>query len=146
MVNSYSSPAPKFYIWDNSCDSSDQNWDNAVLLGMEFLYNFDCISDTRKNELLCGKIEKTLQRSPSQQSNKNLFLIAADDYDLPRRCEGFIKCKFVEEGICRWMETEIMIEPLNISLNLKFFLNFFQEKKTVSIRLNDCWVGMSKSS
>ena len=71
------------------------------LLGMEFLYNFDCISETRKNEILCGKIEKTLQRSPSQQSNKNLFLIAADDYDLPRRCEGFIKCKIVEEGICR---------------------------------------------
>ena len=80
---------------------------------MEFLYNFDCISDTRKNELLFGKIEKTLQWSPSQQSNKNLFLVAADDYGLPPRCEGFIKCKIVEEGICWWMRTEIIIEPLS---------------------------------
>ena len=55
-------------------------------LGMEFLYNFDCILKPRKIELLRGKIGKTLQLSPSQQSNRNLFLIAAVDGDLIRRC------------------------------------------------------------
>ena len=29
------------------------------LLGMEFLYNFNCILSPRKNDLFCGKIEKT---------------------------------------------------------------------------------------
>ena len=37
------------------------------LLGMEFLYNFDCILNIRKNELFCGIIGKTLQLSPSQR-------------------------------------------------------------------------------
>ena len=63
------------------------------LLGMEFLYSFDCILNLRKNELFCGAIRKTLQLSPSQRSDKNLFLIAAEDHELPRCCEGFIKSK-----------------------------------------------------
>ena len=33
------------------------------LLGMEFLYNFDCILNLRKNELFCGTVGKTLQLS-----------------------------------------------------------------------------------
>ena len=69
------------------------------LLGMEFLYFFDCILITRKNESLCWKIGKTLRLSPSQQSNKNRFLIAAEDQDLPRRCEGFLKCKNLDEEV-----------------------------------------------
>ena len=35
------------------------------LLGMEFLYNFDCILNLRKNKHFCGAIGKTLQLSPS---------------------------------------------------------------------------------
>ena len=56
------------------------------LLGMEFLYKFDYILNLRKNELLCGTIWKTLQLSPSQRSNKKLFLIAAENHELPRHC------------------------------------------------------------
>ena len=61
----------------------------SCLLGMEFLYNFDCILNLRKNEHFCGAIGKTLPLSPSQRSNKNLFLIVAVDHELPRRCKGF---------------------------------------------------------
>ena len=82
------------------------------LLGMEFLYNFDCILNLRKNELFCGAIGKTLQLSPSQQSNKNLFLIAAEDHELPLRCEGFIKCKIIGEEGNITQQTEIIVEPM----------------------------------
>ena len=43
------------------------------LLGIEILYNFDCILILRKNKLFCGAIGKTLQLAPSQRNNKNLF-------------------------------------------------------------------------
>ena len=80
------------------------------LLGMEFLYNFDCILNPRKNELFYGAIGKTLQLAPSQQSNKNLFLIAAEDHELPR--EGFIKCKINDEQGNITQQTEIIVEPM----------------------------------
>ena len=54
------------------------------LLGMEFWYSFDCILNLGKNEILRG-IGKTLQLCPSQRSNKNVFLIAAEDRKLPRQ-------------------------------------------------------------
>ena len=82
------------------------------LLGMEFLHNFDCILITRKNEPLCWKIGKTLRSSPSQQTNKNRFLIAAEDHDLPRRCEGFTKCKIFDEEGNITQQTEIPVEPM----------------------------------
>ena len=82
------------------------------ILGMEFLYNFDCISILRKNLLFCGAIGKTLQLSPSQRSKKNLFLIAAEDHELPRRCEGFIKCKIVDDEGNITQQTEIIVEPM----------------------------------
>ena len=67
------------------------------LLGMEFLYNFECILNLRKNEPFCGTIGKKLQLFTSQRSNKNLFLIAAEDDELPLRFEDFIKCKICDE-------------------------------------------------
>ena len=35
VVNSYSSPTSKTYIWDNSWVSSNQNWDNVLFIGHE---------------------------------------------------------------------------------------------------------------
>ena len=49
------------------------------LLGIDFLYNFDSFLNPRKNKPLCGKNGKRLQLSPSQRSDKNMFLIAAED-------------------------------------------------------------------
>ena len=66
-------------------------------MGMEFLYKFDRFLNPRENELFCGTIGKTLQFSPSQRSNKYLFLIAAEDHELPRLRESFIKFQN-----CRW--------------------------------------------
>ena len=82
------------------------------LLGVEFLYNFDCILNLIKNEIFCKAIGKTLQLSPSQRNNKNLFLIAAEDHELPRRCEGFIKCKITDEEDNITQQTEIIVEPM----------------------------------
>ena len=84
----------------------------ACLLGMQFLYNFDCILNPGKNELICGKFGKKLKLSPSKRSNKNLFLIDAEDYHLPRRCEVLIKCKIVDEEGNITHQTEIIVEPL----------------------------------
>ena len=82
------------------------------LLGMEFLYKFNCILNLRQNELFCGAIWKTLQLSPSQRSNKNLFLIAAEDHGLPRRCEGFIKCKINDEEGNITQQSKIIVESM----------------------------------
>ena len=82
---------------------------------MEFLYNFDFILNPRKNELFCGKIGKTLQLSPSEQSNKNPFLVAAEDHDLVRCCEVFIKCKIVDEKGHKTEQIEIIVEPVKDS-------------------------------
>ena len=78
---------------------------------MEFLYNFDCILNLKKNELFCGEIGKTLQLAPSQRSNKILFLVAAEDHELPRRCKGFIKCKIIDEEGNITQQTEIIVDP-----------------------------------
>ena len=80
---------------------------------MEFLYHFDCILNPRKNELYCGTIGKKLQLSPSQRSNKKLFLNAAQNHELPRHCEGFIKCKIVDEERNTTQQIEIIVEPMN---------------------------------
>ena len=85
----------------------------SCLLGMECLYNFDCIFNLRKNELFGGTIGKTLKLSPSQQINKNLFLITAEDHELLRRCEGFIKCKIIDEEGNITQQTEFLVEPMN---------------------------------
>ena len=82
------------------------------LLGLEFLYNFECILNLIKNELFCGAIGNILQLSPSQRINKNLLLIAADDHELPRCCEGFIKCKIIDEEGNITQQTEIIVEPM----------------------------------
>ena len=50
--------------------------------------------------------------SPSQRSNKNLFLIAAGNHELPRRCEGFIKCKIIDEEGNITQQTEIIVEHM----------------------------------
>ena len=50
--------------------------------------------------------------SPSQRSIKTLFLIAAEDHELPRRCECFIKCKIIDEEGNITQQTEIIVEPL----------------------------------
>ena len=55
---------------------------------------------------------KTLQLSPSQRSNNNLFLIAAEDHNLPSRCEGFIKCKIIDEEGNITQQTKIIVEPM----------------------------------
>ena len=83
MVNSYSSPTLKLYIWDNSGVFCDQIWDNALF--MELLYNFDCFFSKR---------------------------IHADDHDLPRFCKGFIKCKFVDEEGNNTQQIDIIVEPM----------------------------------
>ena len=84
----------------------------SCFLGMQFLYNFDCILNSRKNELICGKFGKKLKLSPSKRSSKNLFLIDAEDHDLPRCCEVPIKCKIVDEEGNITHQTEIIVEPL----------------------------------
>ena len=90
----------------------NRNEITPCLLGMELLYNLDCILNLRKNEVFRGTIGKTLQLSPSQRTNKNLFLIAAEDHELPRRCEGFIKCKIIDEKGNITQQTEIIVEPM----------------------------------
>ena len=50
--------------------------------------------------------------SPSQRSNRNLFLIAAEDHDLPCRCEVFIKGSIIDEEGSKAQQTEIIVEPL----------------------------------
>ena len=50
------------------------------IMGIEFLYNFDCNLNLRKNEFFFGTIGNSLQLSPSHRSDKNLFLIAAEDH------------------------------------------------------------------
>ena len=52
--------------------------------------------------------------SPSQRSNKNLSVIAAEDHELPRCCHGFIKCKLVEEEGIITQQTEIIVEPMKV--------------------------------
>ena len=79
----------------------------SCLLGLEFLYNFDCILNLRKNEIFCGTIRKILQLSPSRRSIKNLFLIATDDQEIPRRCVGFIQYKIIDEEVNITQQTEI---------------------------------------
>ena len=55
------------------------------VMGMEFLYNFDCILNTR---------------------------IAAEGQELTSRCEGFIRCKNVDEEGNITQQTEIIVEPM----------------------------------
>ena len=60
-----------------------------------------------------GKLGKILQLYLSQRSNENLFLIAAEDHDVARRCEEFIKFKIVhEEGNKLQKKTEIIVEAM----------------------------------
>ena len=82
------------------------------LLGMEFLYNFDCILNLRNNELFCGAIGENITIVPYQRSNKNLFLISAEDHELPLRCEGFSKCKIIDEEGNITQQTEIIVKPM----------------------------------
>ena len=77
---------------------------------MEFLYSFECILNIRKNELFCVTIVKTLQLSPLQRNNKDLFLIAAEYQVLPRSCEGFIICKKVDEEGNITLQAEIIVD------------------------------------
>ena len=91
---------------------------------MELLYNFDCILNPRKNEILCGENEKTFQLSPSKRSNENRFLIAAEDHDLPSCCEGFIKCQIVDEEGNKTQQTESIVELLK-EFEEKTFNNHF---------------------
>ena len=65
----------------------------------------------KKRTLLRDKREK-LQLSPSQRSNKNLFLIAAGVHDLPGCWGGFIKCKIDDEEGNITQQTEIIVEPM----------------------------------
>ena len=76
---------------------------------MEFIYNLYCIL---KNEDFCGKIGKKLQLSQSQRINKNLFLTVAENHDLPRRCESFLKFTVVYEEGNKTQQTEIIVEPM----------------------------------
>ena len=50
--------------------------------------------------------------SPSQRTNKNLFLVATEDHELPQCCEGFIKCKIFDEECNITQQTEILVEPM----------------------------------
>ena len=50
--------------------------------------------------------------SPSQRCKKNLFLIAAEDHELLRRCAGFNKCKIVDEEGIITQQTKIIVEPM----------------------------------
>ena len=81
------------------------------LLGMELLYKFDCILNLRKNELFCGAIGKTLQLSPSQRSNKNLFLIAAGT-QITSSLQDLINYKIIDEEGNITQKTEIIVEPM----------------------------------
>ena len=55
---------------------------------------------------------ETLQLSPSQRSNKNLFLIATEDHELPCHCERFIIRKIVDEEGNITQQAEIMVKPM----------------------------------
>ena len=82
------------------------------LLGMEFLYNFDCVLNPRKTNSFMVKLGKP-QLSSSQRRNTNLFLIAEEDQDLPRRCEGFIKYTVVDmQDYKKKQQTEIIVQPI----------------------------------
>ena len=50
--------------------------------------------------------------SPSQRSNKNLFLVAVENHELPRRCKGFSKCKIIDDEGKITQQTEIIVEPM----------------------------------
>ena len=82
------------------------------LLGIEFLYKFDCKLNPTGKQNFCGKIGKTLQLSSSQRSNKHRFLIAVEDQEILRRCEGFFKCKIVDEEGNITQQTKIIVEPM----------------------------------
>ena len=79
-------------------------------LGMNSYKILTVFSTSEKNELFCGKTGKASQLSPSQRCNKHLFLIAAEDHDLLRRCENFIECKIVGEEGSKTQKTEIIVE------------------------------------
>ena len=84
-----------------------------MIFGHRILYKFDCNLKPRKSQLFCEKINKTLLLSPPQQIHKSLFLIAAEDHTLPRRCFlGFIKCEIVDEEGNKAQQTEIIFEPM----------------------------------
>ena len=92
-------------------------------MGRQFLYNFDCILNPRKIDIFRGTIGKTLQLSPSERSNeKNLFLFASEDQELTRRCEGFIKCKTVDEKGNITQQTKIIVEPMKEFADNSHFL------------------------
>ena len=78
---------------------------------------------------------ETLQLSPSQRSNKNLFLIAAEVHGLHRRCERFIIRKIVDEEGNITQQTEIIVKPMKKSLDT----NHIYEKRDRSLT----WLMMS---
>ena len=58
---------------------------------------------------MAGKLAKHYNCPLSQRNKKHLFLIAPEDHDLPRRCEGFIKCKDVDDEGNITQQTEITV-------------------------------------
>ena len=41
-----------------------------------------------------------------------MFLIAAEDHDLLRRCHGCIKCQIADEEGNKTQQTEVIVEPM----------------------------------
>ena len=79
---------------------------------MDFLYNFDCILNTRKNCLLCLNIGETLKSSSLQRSNKNLFFVAAEDNNLLYRCKDLMKSRIFDEEGSKTQQIEVIVEPI----------------------------------
>ena len=74
--------------------------------------NLDFIMSLRKKELVCGKTWKILQLLPSQRIIKIMFLIAAENYELPLCCRVSIYCQIVDEEVSKTRKTETIIEPM----------------------------------
>ena len=55
---------------------------------------------------------KNITIVPSHRKNNNLFLIAAEDHEPPRRCKGFTKCKIIDDKGNITQRTEIIVEPM----------------------------------
>ena len=82
------------------------------LLGMEFLYNFDCILNPEKTNCSVEKLGKLNSCPHHNEVTETCFLVAAEDHDLPCRCEVFIKCSIVDEEGNKAQQIEIIVEPL----------------------------------
>ena len=69
-----------------------------------------------------------------------MFSIAAEDHDLPRRFEGFIKCKVVDEKGNKTKQTEILVEAMKVFEDKSHLLI----ARSLSELVDDVWLRVLK--